>query len=338
MKGKLNKELMIFIFLIPIFLMGASFFSNRSDQLPSYSTLNRGERGYSVYYETLKQLGYPVQRGLIRLENQEINKFQIVVEYGDFDINHKDIREWVEEGGRLLYLTQDHRSIVEYGNKVIIDDDIFYISYEKGMIIVGDADGITNASLLVDTSYPYQLLQMLVTYATDEIIFNEYHLFNEGNNNSLWNQIPLNFKMIIYQLILVVIGFFYYKGKSFGKPIPLHDEVEREEHEYLYASASLYRGAKCWDIMLENYYENFLKILGKHEENWLELWGQTQLPHYHKAKEVYSFMEQEENQVKVSGKEKYKETQYSEKEYKRMVELIDQLTMVLKKRRENFGK
>ena len=39
--------------------------------------------------------------------------------------------------------------------------------------------------------------------------------------------IPRTIKIIIFQLILVVIGYFWLKGKHFGKTIPLYEEIER---------------------------------------------------------------------------------------------------------------
>ncbi len=176
-----------------------------------------------------------------------------------------------------------------------------------------------------DVSKAYNLVKELDSTSYKKIYFNEYNIFAPGQQKGLWDYTPLGVKMIIYQLALVIIAFYYYKGKRFGKPIPLYEEVERSENEYVYNTASIYRQADCWDIMVESYYGSLLKEMNSTHEHWLEYWERKSLPSLNNAKKVYNFMNN-------------KKDKYNKNECMQIINIIEELKSILTKRRDSYWK
>lgn len=132
--------------------------------------------------------------------------------------------------------------------------------------------------------------------------------------------------MIIFQLILVMMAYFYFKGKRFGKIIPLYEEVERSENEYLYSVAYLYKKAKCMDIILEIYYKSFIrKIPMAWHDDWLKYWEEEGLASYSQAKKIYHLMNNQERNL-------------NRKELISYINTIEKLKKVLDKRRDLYWK
>ena len=326
MKIKKNREFIIFIILIPLFIIGALYISFRlDDKLPAYSAINKGRQGSSVFYEALKRLNYPVDRTLDTLEIQDTNTVQIIAQGGNFNIDAKSVKAWVEKGGTIVYLTNS--PFESFADQVApgINSSFKKSKNGNGTIIEYSAAHFTNIALKDNTAPAYKLLEEMAEYKDRKIYFNEKHLFTTAVKTSLWDFIPLEIKFVLYQFVFVIAAFFLYKGKRFGKPIPLYEEEERSENEYLYSAASLYRQAKCWDLMLDNYYKIFLKELKSPYENWIDYWEEQDLPHINKARKINEFMRA--SKVKVS-----------EKEYMQIVTLLEQLTTILKKRRDLYWK
>jgi len=326
MKRKANNDLILFIILIALFLWVSFYLSSRMDnKLPNYSTLNKSSMGSSVFYETLRQLKYPIDRTIKPVNSYDSSNIQIVTQGGKLDVNSKEIKTWVEKGGILIYLTNGNFSFINYGAASEVKGKVTLYKYNKGLVINSDVSYITNKALTKQTNNAYELLQEIDSHSYKKIYFNEAHLYSARDTKSLWDYIPMNFKYIIYQLILVIMAFFYYKGKRFGKTLPLYEEVERIENEYLYSAASLYRQAKCSDLILNNYYKSFLKQMNKTDENWLGYWQDENLPSVSKAKKVYEFMHLQNEDLKV-------------KEYLSIVTILEQLSCIIKKRREEHWK
>ena len=322
MEKKGNKDLIIFILIIPIFLFISFYISNiQGKGIPSYSVSNKSKMGYSVFYEALKELNYPVERTLKPLSECQPNSVQIIPPGGNFDINNQEVQEWVEKGGILVYLTTGSDTNIEYGIQDVTKDNIKLYTYHKGKIINTNADFMVNKTLIKDTSKSYEILKEISKLSQEKLYFNESYLFSAVNTKSLWNNIPIEIKYIIYQILIVIGAFFYYKGKRFGKTLPLYEEVERSENEYLYSAASLYRQAKCLDLMVDSYYKNFLKGFKGNEKQWLEYWEKEKIPSLHQARKVYEFM----NCKKVKPKPK---------EYIQIITMIEYLNKVLDKRRD----
>jgi hypothetical protein len=326
MKARRSRDLIIFLILIPIFLWAAFYISGRiENKLPAYSVINKSSMGYSVFYESLRELKLPVERSLKPVASQDTNSIQIVVPGGSFDINSEETKAWLNKGGILVHLATENFRLLEFVAKPEIKDKLIIYKYGKGMVIGYDAFAATNKQLMSKTDNAYELLTEIGKQGNKKIYFNEAHLFEAETNKTLWDYVPLWIRFIIFQLIMSLAAFFYYKGKRFGKPIALYEEVERNENEYLYSASSLYRQAKAYDLMAENYYSNLLRELKADEEDWLEQWEREQLPELNKAKQVHTFMKD------MKGKKK-------PKDYIKIVSYIEQLTNMLKKRSDSYWK
>lgn len=326
MKLRLNKDLIILFILIPLFLAGAFFISNRlEDKLPDYSVINKSRNGYSILYESLSKLNSPVERTLEAVEKHETDAIQLVPGSGYFDINSDKIKDWIEKGGTLVYLTPGNRHNISYGIEGEKEGSVTLYHYGKGVLMAADGALFTNRSLAEGTSNAYWVLKEIYRQGNKKIFFNETHLFAVPEKSTLWDFVPVEVRYILYQLAIIIAAFFYYKGKRFGKAVPFYEEAERSENEYLYSAANLYRAANSFDIMLESFYGSFLKDIDSFNESWLEYWETQNLPSFDKAKKVYEFMN--------NRKEKL-----STKEYIEMITTIDQLRSILKKRREGHWK
>lgn len=307
-----------------------------------YSVKDKGPFGLSVFYITLKELDYPVKRSLKPIENHGHNTVQIVADNNYLDINNEKIQEWVKEGGIIVFLKDSTSENILYGEiKEELIGEVY--SYGKGYIIVNDVSVVINGMLTESTEEAYNLLKQIDQFSYEKIYFNEEHFYSKNetqnedkteednelpdlNTESLWKYLPASVKMIIFQLILVMMAYFYFKGKRFGKIIPLYEEVERSENEYLYSVAYLYKKAKCMDIILEIYYKSFIrKIPMAWHDDWLKYWEEEGLASYSQAKKIYHLMNNQERNL-------------NRKELISYINTIEKLKKVLDKRRDLYWK
>lgn len=330
MKKKISKELIAFIIIIPVFLLVSFYLSTISDnKLPSYSTINKSNMGSSVFYEALKEFNYPVERTLKSVDSFDTDSIQIVADIGGFNINDESIKSWVTKGGVLVHLTSGNLHMLDYGRADKKEGNITLYHYGKGLIIASDAIFISNRQLLKNKEGAYELLKEIDGNVYKKIYFNEAHLYADQNKKSLWSFIPREVKIIIYQLLLALAALLYYKGKRFGKIVPLYEEEERYENEYLYSAASLYKQARCYDLIAENYYKELLRRLNCSHEEFIDYWEKESISHINKARKVYNFMDKVYKSPRTKPKTK---------EYVQMIATIDQLTGIVKKRRDSYWK
>lgn len=324
---KRNKDIVLFIILVITVLFIAFQISSRmKSSFPDYSVLNKSEKGYSIIFKALKELNYDVERTTKEINLQDKGSIQIVVDDENLDINSKDISEWVKAGGVLVYFGGYYLDTIDFGEEEE-KGNLFIYKYGKGVVIEGSANDFANITLKNKRDSAYEIITELSNYPDRTICFNETYMFFHKESTDLWSITPLYVKFIIYQFVLVVIAFIIYKGKRFGKTIPLYEEEERSENEYLYSAAFLYQQTKCWDLMFNNYYNSFLKEIRLHKDNWLEYWQQEQLPLLNTAREVFNF------NIKVQSK-----MNIGDKEYMHAVTMLEQLKDILRKRRELYWK
>ncbi len=347
LKIKNKRDIVIFIIIIPIFLwLSLNFSANKNNKSIPYSILNKGSIGISIMYEAMKELDYPVKLTLERIENNNYDEVQIVItpiNNEKPDINNENIKNWIGEGGKLIFLSNEWEDIEpDYGEEI----DAFYsvnekksavFNYEEGAFLIGDSDLITNKTLAKDTDGAYWILEEIDEWSYKTIGFNEFYQYSKGENRSLWGDIPKGIKLMIYQLAFLILAIIFYKGRRFGKPIPFYEEVERTENEYVLSVASLYRQAGCWEVILENYYDDFLKecekIFGRNEyigQKWIGFWEENNLPKLNKAKKFHSFIE--------NGMMSERNRNRKSKKYLEMISLTQELNKILEKRREEQWK
>jgi len=228
---------------------------------------------------------------------------------------------WLESGGILVCFTADAIPPDVYGELPEVKGNLKTYRVNQGTVIVADASGYTNRALTKNTDDAYELFKQVEGYSPDEICFNEFYMFSDMERQTLWAYTPLEVKFVLFQLLLAFGAFLYWKGKRFGKPVPLYEEVERSENEYLHTVASLYRQAKCWDIVLANYYRSFLRELGYPHEEWLNYWKKEYRDSLKKARRVFEFMSKP-----LKG--------HSAKEYIQIVTILEHLKTVNQNGRE----
>ncbi|WP_432403052.1 hypothetical protein [Wukongibacter sp. M2B1] len=347
MKIKNKRDIVIFIILIPIFLwMSLNFSGNKNNRSIPYSILNKGSMGVSIMYEVMKELDYPVKLALDKIEDNIYDEVQIVIvpiNNERIDINNEKIRNWIGKGGKLIFLSNEWEELEpNYGEEI----DAYYsanekksavFSYKEGNLLIGDSDLIINKTLAKATDSAYWILKSIDEWSYSIIEFNEFYQYSRAENKSLWADIPKGIKLMLYQLVFLIIAIILYKGRRFGKPVPLYEEVERAENEYIFSVASLYRQAECWEVVLESYYEGFLqeceKIFGKSKnssQKWIGFWEEKNLPRLNRAKKLYDFIEN--GMIDEISKRR------KSKKYLEMISLIQELNKILVQRREEQWK
>jgi hypothetical protein len=326
MKAKRSRDLIIFFMLIPVFLWAAFFVSSRMEnRLPAYSVINKSSLGYSVFYEALRELNLPIERNLKAVTEQDLESIQIVAAGGNLDLNGETLKTWLNRGGTLVHLAPENFRVIEFDLKPEIKGREVIYKYGKGKVIGYDAFQLTNRKLMESTDGAYELLSEIGNQGKKKIYINETHLYAAAENKTLWDYVPMWLRLLIFQFVLSLTAFFYYKGKRFGKPIALYEEVERTENEYLYSASSLYRQAKTYDLMAENYYNKLLRELKSNKDEWLEEWERHGFNELNKAKQVYDFMKDIKSKKKA-------------KDYIRIISTIEELTRILSKRRDSYWK
>lgn len=325
MKVKKNRELIIFLLLVPAFLCTAFYISSRKEgAFPQFSIESKSGTGCSIFYEALKDLKLPVDRTLNTLGTQSEDSIQIIVPGGSFDINSDETKFWVQKGGVLVSLSSANFHTIDYGLPPKVKGSLSIYKYGKGAIIGGDINNITNKELKDKTQGAYELVEEIASYDSKKIYFNENNLYSQTDKIGIWDYLPLWAKFMAYQLVLALAAYFYYAGRRFGKAIPFYEEVERGENEYLFSASSLYRQARAYDLILGNYYRRLLREADTKGEDLLEFWEKEKLPSINEVKRLNEFMN-----AKVKRKPK---------EYLQTVAIIERLTYILKQRREIYWK
>lgn len=345
MKTKDKRNLIILLILFPVFLWLSLTFTNDNEKsLKPYSVLNKGKEGVSVIYEVLKDLGYTTNLTLTEANSQDINMGQIVIEPKEpykLEINQESIKDWVKNGGSLIYLTPRWKDLeLNYGKEIdkYTLSEIEYAkaySYNDGLLVVGDPKILSNKTLTTNTDGAYWLIKQLENMGTNNINFNEYYHYFEGFKPSLWRDIPKGIKFTIYQIILVIATVIYYYGKRFGKVKPLYEEVERTENEYIYSAAALFKRGELREDVVLNFYNDFLSSLEENTryynknqtKNWVEIWEREELPETNEAKKLYSFIDVMKDNKRISSKEMLE-----------TISTIERLKKILDKRRGVYWK
>lgn len=322
LKKKAGKDLIALFILIPVFLIGAFFISDRfGNRFPDYSVLNKTASGYSVFFDVLKELDYPVSQTLQPVNALEPKSIQMVVQAGSFGISDSDVESWLESGGILIYFTDIEYLSDLFDTAPEINGPLQIYRVRSGTAVIADISGFTNKAMM-DSSYDaYALARLMAGFSPEKIYFNEASMYTGAARQTLWAYIPMELKFILFQLLLAFGVFLYRKGKRFGKPVPLYEEVERSENEYLYSVASLYSQAKCWDLLLVNYYRSFLRELKYPHDEWLKHWEKEYPDSVKKALSVFEFMSKPLNN-------------HSVKEYMQIVAALEHLKTIIRKRRE----
>ena len=234
---------------------------------PDYTALSTNLHGTSLLFDTLELMGYPVSVGMRQIgTDTSIHDVQIVVQPLGRYFWLEDALEWVYSGGRLVLTNYEW---VQLSNARRIHRNEFFsvYSYGLGQVAVGYTGDLLNGSLMENSFPGVFVAYMLDIWGYDSIVFNQfYHGLQE--NPTLWRVLPLGFRMVIYQLFLIVVAVIWYLGKRFGRPVPYYEEIERDKDEFAKSLAAIYSQAGLGQVAAESHYNLFIKQCS-------QLWGLT---------------------------------------------------------------
>lgn len=334
---------MILIFLpllIAVFVLQSQLKETRSKP---YTVFNKRADGISVFYETMKALNDSVHIARESIERYPADTIQIIVEpTEDFNLEDQRIKKWAANGGFYIFLTsdweRDKENFLKEKNQKLISDisneqEGVLFTYGKGKILIGNSKMIENRTLHTNTEKAYWIFEQIQKHPSQAVYFNEFYHGYGVIQNSLWKDMPIGVKVVVFQFLLVIFSWLYYKGRRFGKVEFYYEEVEREENEYMDAVAALYHQVGNWEGVFFHFYTSFLnrfrKLLALHlvDENWdwVEAWKSEQLPQTASAKKLLNFVQ---CKVDLPKSSKRKIKMYSE-----MIGIIEQLCEILEKRR-----
>jgi hypothetical protein len=335
MGRKSNKEIFVFIILIPLFMFAILTISKYTDGSGNDLTITgKGSQGYSIIYEALGKMGFNTVNENKELKAGSEASLQVVTESMNISREDEGLKEWVMSGGSLLLLTTLDSYDLSYGtDKEVIGPQLYVYRYGKGTVILASAYKLTNKAMAQDRGSAYEIVKTLQKTGYSRIVFNEFYIYGESEIRSLWADIPYELKFVLYQFLIVLILIIYYKGKRFGRIVPYYEEVERTENEYVYSAAALYKKAKCYDVVLENYFNALISEMKRelrlyndiNLNNWTQIWEKEGLPCLDKVKEIAGLTM--DDNLKAQHKECLKAISY-----------FEDLTGILRKRREEFWK
>ena len=246
-----RKNLMLFVFLIlfAVIVYGA----NRQVyglRHPDFTVFSNANYGVSLLYDTLLHLRQPVSI-LYRPLNSgaDINKAVFIVEPTNPGVNMamaEEILSWVRQGGRLVYLENTVPNIIDraldgsYEISALATGNMRLYRVGLGEILTGRADIISNIHLTEGSLYGEGILYVLNRWNPAQIYFAEYY-HGYHAPDSFFRQLPISIQMAAFQLIIAAVIFSWHLGKRFGEPVPLYEEIEREENEQVLSLARLYK-------------------------------------------------------------------------------------------------
>ena len=224
----------------------------------TYSATNFGPHGVSLLYDTLQHIGHPVRTSRTPIdEYTPFNDIYIVIRtnLGNPHIHRNAvyaILDWVQAGGRLIYL-EDNTTRAGTVMDNVLQYQLPYFSlggyfrhYRVGMgeIVTGRAQDVANERLMYEPLAGEIIHSTLIRWGgAEHIVFAQYynyHIQATDAEKTFFETLPLIIQLVIFQLIIATFTTVCYVGRRFGKPIPMYEEIEREENEFVRAQARLY--------------------------------------------------------------------------------------------------
>jgi len=247
-----NRDLNIVVLLLLALFLGVAWGLGRDHdgrRYPDYSSFSTNEYGVALLYDTLQHMGFVVRRLHTSVNiNLSSNDVIFIIQPRNPAVSPvmaEEILDWVRMGGRLVFLSNNSSNALEralYPRYYRDFGSMRWYQYGSGEIIAGRADLLANINLMNDPIYGEGFSYILLDWSPDRIYFAEfYHGFGAGTGG--FQQLPLYLQLIIIQVVLVAAAFAWHFGKRFGRPVPLYEEIERDENEEIKVLARLYRYA-----------------------------------------------------------------------------------------------
>jgi hypothetical protein len=240
---------MLFICAVLVFIV---YWNTADSGAPDYTVFSTRDKGASLLFDTLKQMGYPVAASQRPVNlNANTNDVFIIINPNNPRVTvemAEQMLTWVRRGGRLIFLDREFPTVMDrtigLHARASVEQDYFnHYSLGLGHVITGRSDSLLNKRLMEDSQYG-QLIQLnLHAMDADNIWFSEYY-HGYRVEESFINQLPRMVQFAGWQLILITLALLWHTGKRFGKPVVYYEEVEREENEQVKALARLYGALK----------------------------------------------------------------------------------------------
>ncbi|MFL6557014.1 MAG: DUF4350 domain-containing protein, partial [Bacillus sp. (in: firmicutes)] len=162
-----------------------------------------------------------------------------------FTQDHASYRAQVDSSIRLQTKKEDEVLLSDQAGPLAVKQ-----SYGHGHLIVAIApEWMTNGNLLKKDHLPL-LLYLLNAGNMDTILFDEY-IHGGENASSFLTVYPMWFLLLVFQGILVLILWLWYKGKRFGPMFTPREETVRFSDEGVQALAAWYlRGKRYQDSLV----------------------------------------------------------------------------------------
>ncbi len=290
---------------------------------------NTGYMGNALFYDTLKVLNYEVSYDLSPIESIQTEGL-VVLNAATFvgqptTQDYEMIADYVKEGGKMLVLFSQVPSIDEEAafeglERVSNVEGPFeqWTFGAEGVLMYGNIETMSNTFVSTERELTYSALKALHPYIVrDGVVFNEYYLYVSEGNRSLWKEMPQGLKFTLIQLLLVFLCFVGYKGKRFGAPLKLYEEVEPDEDQYAKAMGALYHQGGHWEVMLVAYYHHLLSRINRkyrlymdvEEDSWVSAFETKKDKQLKAAQNVLHFMKgYQEGTLEKQSKRKMRKT------------------------------
>jgi len=235
------------LLLVFIVLAAAVFLFARADtDGPPYAPFSTATLGTSVFFDTLRHMGYPVRIHYAPLTTRTDTAHVIVIIQPFNPAVSPEMAEemlaWVYAGGRLIFLHNAQPSPIDLllqDRDNVTSGGFFFYRVGAGEVITGRAHPLTNQRLLNDSTPGAVLQEIIAQWDATRIYFTAYY-HGMHPPDTLFAQLPVGVRLVIVQLGLAALMLIWCLGKRFGKPVPAYEEVEREENEQVRALARLY--------------------------------------------------------------------------------------------------
>jgi len=213
---------------------------------PAYAPYNTGEIGTSLFYDTLRRMGYPVGVGYAPLTRESDTRYAYILiqPYNPYITAEmaEDMIDWVKGGGRLVFM---HNTDPTVFDRLLVETPCRYVGEYRyydigtGSIVTGRSQPLTNRSLLADPTNAERLHGILTLWQAERIVFPVYY-HGVHPPETMFSNLPLIIRLVIIQLGIATLALLWHSGIRFGKPVPAYEETEREENEHIRALARLY--------------------------------------------------------------------------------------------------
>lgn len=217
---------------------------------PDYTSFSHSENGVSLLYDTLRHMGFSMGV-LYRAVGGSVNVDDAVFIIQPRNPSPNDamvyeMLSWVRRGGRLIYLENSPFTIMDImleGESYVQFGSLRWYRVGAGEVVTGQASNIANANLIDNPSYGEVFAYVLSSWDIRRVYFAEYyHGFYRAEGT--FSQMPVWLQLVAIQLIISTVVWVWHLGKRFGSPIPMYQNIEREENEQVLTLARLYKQAR----------------------------------------------------------------------------------------------